>query len=289
MYGSEGIQQVYGLLTDLFDILAHKDDLTHLLYDDMCHLKKFSENPKRVNLNDVTKKVAGLNKYVDRFHFRNHVDRWCHDNCNPDVDSALKGVNSQVCEQLFKKINSHKNVLSMNEARFSLFFLYQYELHNLDIEGMTVMADPRAEFRWLKVNLEEVDLATLHDEPLEEPVKSLVEEMEALNLERPFKCNECIASFKKAGFLKRHKDTKHESGAGGSCDECNAVFPTAAGLEKHKSKHRICNVCKKEFASKVELDDHKSVHFTCQMCDYDFKTSFNLKRHMESFHPVSTG
>ena len=88
---------MYGLLTDLFDILGHKDDLTHLLYDDMCHLKKFSEDPKRANLNDITQKMAGLSKYVDRFHFRNHVDRWCHDNCNPDVDSALKG------EQSFKK------------------------------------------------------------------------------------------------------------------------------------------------------------------------------------------
>ena len=158
----------------------------------------------------------------------------------------------------------------------------------MDVEGMTVMADPRAEFRWLGLNLEDIDLGALQDELLEEPVKSLAVEMEALNLDRPFKCNECVASFKKAGFLKRHKDTKHETSAGGSCDECNAVFPTAAGLGNHKSKHRICNVCKKEFGSKMEMEEHKSVHFTCVVCDYDFKTSFNLNRHMDKFHQVST-
>ena len=53
--------------------MAEKDDLTHLLYDDQCHLKKFSENPERADSNEITKKVAKLEKYVDKFHFREAI------------------------------------------------------------------------------------------------------------------------------------------------------------------------------------------------------------------------
>ena len=45
----------------------------------------------------------------------------------------------------------------MNEARFTLFFLYQYELHNLDVEHMTILADPRQEYRWLNLKVKPVN------------------------------------------------------------------------------------------------------------------------------------
>ena len=86
---------------------------------------------------------------------RNHTDKWCQQNCNPDSVPELRGINSQICEQLFKKINRHKNCLSMNEARFFLFFLYLYEIHNLECEGMTILADPREEFKWQSLQDEE--------------------------------------------------------------------------------------------------------------------------------------
>ena len=289
LYGSEGIQQVYGLLTDFFENLSNKDALTHLLYDDQCHLKKFSENPERANLNEVTQKVAKLEKFVDKFHFRNHVDKWCQDNCNPDDCPALKGVNSQVCEQLFKKINSHKNCLSMNEARFSIFFLYQYEMHNLDVERMTVLADPRQEFRWLKLKTEEPNLNDIEDKADEVVEVNVVQELATnfsnLKLEFPFPCDECDAKYKKEGFLKSHKLKKHNSEVGGKvCEECDQVFPTAAGLEKHRKKHRICTICKVEFTTQKELEIHRKIHFSCELCNYDYKTAYNFNRHIEGFH-----
>ena len=239
--------------------MSEKDDLTHLLYDDQCHLKKFSENPAKADLNDITKKVAKLEKYVDKFHFRNHVDAWCQQNCNPDDCQALKGVNSQICEQLFKKINSHKNCLSMNEARFSMFFLYQYELHNLDVERMTILADPRHEFRWLNLKNEELHLEDLEDKEEVVGESNLVQDQEKLssfNPDFPFPCDQCDAKYKKEGFLKSHKVKKHEvNAAGGVCQECSQVFPTEAGLEKHSKKHRICSTCKAEFASLEELEN----------------------------------
>ena len=148
LYSSESISQVYGILTDVVNSLSDKTKLKQILYDDMCHLKKFCENKKRRDKNEITKILSTIRKHVDKFHFRNHIDKWCQDNCNPDTIEELDGVNSQVCEQLFKKINAHKNCRGMNEARFSLFFLYQYEIHNLDIENKTIVADPRSEVRW---------------------------------------------------------------------------------------------------------------------------------------------
>ena len=57
---------MFGLLTDFFDNLKDKDAVTHLLYDDMCHLKKHSENPEVAELNEVTEKISKLEKYVDK-------------------------------------------------------------------------------------------------------------------------------------------------------------------------------------------------------------------------------
>ena len=48
---------------------AGRNSLEHILYDDACHLKKFSEDPKRANLNSYTKYLANIPKHVDNFHF----------------------------------------------------------------------------------------------------------------------------------------------------------------------------------------------------------------------------
>ena len=91
LYSCESISQVYGILTDFVSFLSDKSQLKQLLYDDMCHLKRYCENPQRAGLNEVTETLAR----VDKFHFVNHVDRWCQDNCNPDSVKELLGVNTQ--------------------------------------------------------------------------------------------------------------------------------------------------------------------------------------------------
>ena len=79
------------------------ETLEELLYDDCCHLKAYNEKPETANQNEVTKHFAGLGKLVDRFHLRNHADVCCMENYNPEGDPILQNVNTQVCEQLFKK------------------------------------------------------------------------------------------------------------------------------------------------------------------------------------------
>ena len=55
-----------------------------ICYDDACHLLRYAQNPKRLNLTDTSKRIGGTTIVVDKFHFRNHVDEWCKKHCNLD-------------------------------------------------------------------------------------------------------------------------------------------------------------------------------------------------------------
>ena len=83
LFGSESISQVYGILMEFLGNLSNKEKIEQCLYDDACHLKKSSEDPKRSSQNDVTSYFTKIPKNVDKFHFKNHIYKWCHANCNP--------------------------------------------------------------------------------------------------------------------------------------------------------------------------------------------------------------
>ena len=153
LYGSESISQVYGILIEYFSNLTDPT-IKEFLYDDCCHMKRFAEKPTKANLNEITKFFADMSKHVDKFHFKNHIDKWCQENCDPNEVKDLEGVNTPVCEQLFKKINQHANCKAMNGSRFFLFWIYLFELHNLDIEGLdSTIPDPRCPFRWENIKI----------------------------------------------------------------------------------------------------------------------------------------
>lgn len=61
-----------------------------IFYDDACHLKKFAQNKKRWSLTSTSQKMATMKILCDRFHFKNHVDQWCRNNCNPNKFDGLK-------------------------------------------------------------------------------------------------------------------------------------------------------------------------------------------------------
>ena len=54
-----------------------------IVYDDACHLKKYASNKERVLLTETTQRMVNMAMVVDKFHFKNHVDKWCKNNCNP--------------------------------------------------------------------------------------------------------------------------------------------------------------------------------------------------------------
>ena len=126
LFGREAISQVYGIVTEYLV----------MVYDDVCHLAGFAFNHIRLHRNETTEYFNSLKFAIDKFHFKNHVDKNCHTNYNPKNVPELDGVNTVICEHLFRNINQYKNCRSMNEAHFFLYFFYNMDLHNLRREGL---------------------------------------------------------------------------------------------------------------------------------------------------------
>ena len=74
LFGTEDVSQVHGILCDFFEANP-RHCIRKLLYDDMCHLKRFAEKPEQANKNEITKKLAEVSKHVDKFHFREAVKK----------------------------------------------------------------------------------------------------------------------------------------------------------------------------------------------------------------------
>ena len=128
------------------------------MFDDMCHLKPYSEKESIANQNDVTRQFSKIKKCVDRFHFPGHKksDSYCRENCNPKTvlnELGITKINSPACEQAFSWIHKFKTMKSMNEGRFKFFLLYLVDLHNLHIENRVhIAANPLNKERehWLQ-------------------------------------------------------------------------------------------------------------------------------------------
>ena len=106
LFECESISQVYGVFLEYLSQLPKYDmtRLTDLIYDDNCHLSRFAQRKNLKTRNDITKFFAeNVRKSVDRFHFGNHTDQWCIENCDPNKIKDLDGVNTEICEQLFRK------------------------------------------------------------------------------------------------------------------------------------------------------------------------------------------
>ena len=62
----------------------------------ICHLKRFAEHPGRRDLTPSVKEIASENIVCDRFHFKNHTDRWCKKKCSPYSYASL-----EVCKFIY--------------------------------------------------------------------------------------------------------------------------------------------------------------------------------------------
>ena len=62
---------------------------------------------------------------VEKWHFKNHVGKFCRENCNPFAYEELKEFNTVVCEQRFKWIGKFKGIsqMNMNAPVFNFFIL----------------------------------------------------------------------------------------------------------------------------------------------------------------------
>ena len=71
LYGSESIRQVCATIVDFLGDIPEetRNRIVGWLYDDMCHLKPYSEKPEN-QLGAMGKLFAGMKKAVDKLHFR---------------------------------------------------------------------------------------------------------------------------------------------------------------------------------------------------------------------------
>ena len=293
LYGSESISQVYSVVLEYLSSLPHK--IKTILYDDACHLVRYAKNQR--DRNPECKAMSEIPMYVDKFHFRNHIDPWCIANCDPTMIKDLDDINTPVCEQLFKKINRHTNCKSMNESRYFMFWMYNLDMHNLDIEGLdSCLPDPRSEFRWTQIKILEVEFKNL---PQKQNMEYLAEQFSKVDLENTtkakietaskFTCELCNAGYQAEGYLKKHMSEKHGLGGGKllECLECGSFLSSKQALEKHVQRiHRVCKICKKDFETEVERDKHQVMHTTCDICDVVFSTVSKLDRHKNQVHKV---
>ena len=285
-----------------------RENLIEVCYDDACHLKKYCENEKRANVNEVTKFMAGVGKHVDKFHFPNHVDSWCHQNCNPQDVRHLDGVNTPICEQLFSAINKFTNAKSMNEANFFIFFIYVFDLHNLNIENkLSYIANPKSELRYEHIGMEKInsveEVLVQKDNEIAD-IGELLERMVVRDTEKQpdksndsecegFKCEVCGTEYKRLGNLKLHLKKKHgQSGIQDSqiealikCNICDIRYDEVKYLNRHIKIHHstiICTWCNVECSDKENHDEHIKTHLTCDVCRQTFDKQHKLNRHMKT-------
>ena len=107
LFGSESISQVYGIVIEYISKIIDKIELVVLVYADVCHLVAFALNQVLLSRNPTTEFFAGLTFAIDRFHFPNHVDENCHKNVNPSKMPDFNGVNTVICEEMYKGINKY--------------------------------------------------------------------------------------------------------------------------------------------------------------------------------------
>ena len=69
--------QVYAIVTDWLSDLDSEDrkKIKYILYDDMCHLGPFSQNPTVLQMNPITRFFGTRHLAVDCLHFLNHKDK----------------------------------------------------------------------------------------------------------------------------------------------------------------------------------------------------------------------
>ena len=291
VYGSESISQVYSIVLEYLSSTKH--NVRTILYDDACHIVCYAKNESEGN--KECKAMSQIPMYVDKFHFRNHIDPWCIENCDPTKIKDLDDINTPICEQLFKKINRHTNCKSMNEPRYFMFWMYNLNIHNLDVDGLdSCLPDPRSEFRWSKINILKVNFENL---PQKQNVETLTDQLAKVDLEDSstpspsvesrYSCELCKAGYKSERYLKKHMIEKH--GLGGNnmmeCSECGSFLSSKQALERHILKvHRICKICKVELKSATEKNDHQRIHSTCDVCGTFSPSISKLERHKKQVH-----
>ena len=123
--GAESIPQRYFFLAE---IAAQLPELRVVVHDDACHLRKFAS--KHQGRSEVARRLAfpRVQYVIDKMHARGHVDKWCKENCHPDLPSnaeAIRGLKTPACETKNSVLGRHKFALRHMRKRTASFYMLE--------------------------------------------------------------------------------------------------------------------------------------------------------------------
>ena len=114
MYTAESLSNIYRYLIDLFGVYPSESQIKGIVYDRACDLHPFLCKMS-LNGNEIASRYTQLHFMVDIFHIEKHTMTKCqlnHIDCqyHPKLDkfSFLNGMNTEIAEQSFKKLNAFK-------------------------------------------------------------------------------------------------------------------------------------------------------------------------------------
>ena len=172
----------------------------------------------------------------------------------------------------------------MNEPHFYLFFLHNFDLHNLQIEKrVRSVLNPVSEHRWALVNNKPIH--DLVETGTDDEVDILTTELNRVEIveECSYFCEKCDNKYKTQEDLTKHIETKHERIY--TCRICLKDLKSKQALQRHQEKCELqiftCKTCTETFSSEESLKEHKSTHTTCDICKKDLKFMLKLTRHMK--------
>lgn len=132
LIGSESLKQVHTFLFAVFFIHGVQPPEV-LAYDDACHLLRWWQ--LRAHLSIFIRWLLSHKKVqlvVDRFHFKNHVGKFCKQWVDPAKCAALgPKTQTEAAEQSFSWLARSKHTLRhMTEGRFQFMVLHLMEQRN---------------------------------------------------------------------------------------------------------------------------------------------------------------
>ena len=141
MYTSESCSDAFVTLIDLFGANPDPKEISLVAYDRVCDLHPFVSRLSREG-NSAAGCYEKLLYILDAFHAKNHVEPKCvlsNEECiyHPDLPryDEYKGMNTQIAEQSFNKLNKFKYMTrKMSYCRRLLFFKYLDDTSNSIIE-----------------------------------------------------------------------------------------------------------------------------------------------------------
>ena len=179
----------------------------------------------------------------------------------------------------------------MNEPHFYLFFLFNFDFHNLQIEKkVRSVINPRSKHRWEQIEENETQnllVIAKTDQESSTEVDALIEGLENIEIKSAkFECKDCCKVYKNSTTFNKHMKTKHEDeNPTFQCQVCKKKLNSKQSLQRHVEKciaeQYTCSVCDQKFPSEEDMKNHKKTHTTCSFCGKDLKFASKLTRHMK--------